>query len=329
VRILEGPRPAREDALRGARPTRRAARADAANEIRSLLVPIDLSPSSTRVVRRASLLPLGAGGRINLLHVIPGDLPTRSRRLAFEEARTILAREANRLSKSLPKTSSVGHTVTVGSPAAEIADAAARTKAELIVMGRGAGRPVRDIFLGSTAERVVRQGKLPVLVVRLASRGRYGRPALGLDLDKTADGVITTALRVLGPSPPRLTIVHAYDVPYLGMTYASRSGEEIEGGWQQYRREAVVEIASILARALPGAARSPGGLPAFRTYVRYGAPRSVIKAAVKKMDADLLVLGTHAYAGLSHAFLGTVAGDVLREVSCDVLVVPPRGARPA
>ena len=55
--------------------------------------------------------------------------------------------------------------------------------------------------------------------------------------------------------------------------------------------------------------------------------RSVIKAAVKRIDADLLLLGTHAYAGMSRAFLGTVAGDVLRNVSCDVLVVPPRHAR--
>jgi len=27
---------------------------------------------------------------------------------------------------------------------------------------------------------------------------------------------------------------------------------------------------------------------------------------------------------LAQIFLGTVAGDVLREVACDVLVVPPR-----
>jgi nucleotide-binding universal stress UspA family protein len=48
----------------------------------------------------------------------------------------------------------------------------------------------------------------------------------------------------------------------------------------------------------------------------------VIKRAIKKADTDLLVLGTHGYSGLAHVFLGTVAGDVLREVTCDVLIVP-------
>jgi nucleotide-binding universal stress UspA family protein len=48
----------------------------------------------------------------------------------------------------------------------------------------------------------------------------------------------------------------------------------------------------------------------------------VVERAVKKADSDLLVLGTHGYSGVAHAFLGTVAGDVLRAVACDVLVVP-------
>jgi nucleotide-binding universal stress UspA family protein len=54
----------------------------------------------------------------------------------------------------------------------------------------------------------------------------------------------------------------------------------------------------------------------------------VISKAVKKADTDLLVLGTHGYSGVAHMFLGSVAGDVLRDVTCDVLVVPPRPKKP-
>jgi nucleotide-binding universal stress UspA family protein len=68
----------------------------------------------------------------------------------------------------------------------------------------------------------------------------------------------------------------------------------------------------------------PGDAPAWRTHVRYGSPRTVIERAVEKADTDLLVLGTHGYSGVAHAFLGSIAGDVLREVACDALVVPPR-----
>ena len=40
--------------------------------------------------------------------------------------------------------------------------------------------------------------------------------------------------------------------------------------------------------------------------------------------SGILALGTHGYTGLERAFLGTVAGDVLRAVKCDVPLVPPR-----
>ena len=62
----------------------------------------------------------------------------------------------------------------------------------------------------------------------------------------------------------------------------------------------------------------------WRAYVRAGTPRTVIPKLVEQLHADVLVLGTRGRVGLAYAFLGTVAGDVLRDVSCDVLVVPPR-----
>ncbi len=62
----------------------------------------------------------------------------------------------------------------------------------------------------------------------------------------------------------------------------------------------------------------------WKTHVRSGSPRSVVERTAVKTKADLLVLGTHGYSGAALVFLGTVAGDVLREVPCDVLVVPPR-----
>lgn len=40
-----------------------------------------------------------------------------------------------------------------------------------------------------------------------------------------------------------------------------------------------------------------------------------------------LLVQTRNRTGIAHTFLGTVAGDVLRDVACDVLVVPPTDRR--
>jgi nucleotide-binding universal stress UspA family protein len=294
--------------------------------LRSVLVPIDLSPLKDRVLRRALSLPIAAGGTIALLHVVPKRLPIDARRQAEKDARHALAAEATHLLKARPDVS-IEDRVSVGAPAAEIAERALRVNADLVVMGRGAGRVFRDSFLGSTAERVIRQTRMPVLVVRSAMRTPYRRPALGIDLDEAAAPVLRMLFRVIPPPRPPVTIVHAYDAPYLGMVYASLSKAEAEDEDDRHCRTAAPKIAELVARALRTQKRKPSDAPEFRTYVRYGDPRSVIKNAVRKLGTDLLLLGTHGHAGVAHVFLGTVAGDVLRDVPCDVLVVSPRRAR--
>jgi nucleotide-binding universal stress UspA family protein len=41
---------------------------------------------------------------------------------------------------------------------------------------------------------------------------------------------------------------------------------------------------------------------------------------VGRLSADLLVAGTHGRTGVAHAFLGSVAEDLLHQAHCDVLV---------
>jgi nucleotide-binding universal stress UspA family protein len=188
-------------------PTARRSRASdaavrASSELHSLLVPIDLTPSSDRVLGRLALLPLAADARVTLLHVVPASLPRGEQRRAERDARNALASEVRHLRKQLPKKVRLDTSVQAGSPARVIAEDAAKARPELIAMGRGGGGTLRDSFLGSTAERVLRQARLPVLVVRLAPRAAYRRPALALDLDEAAHEAVRLLLLVLPPPRP-------------------------------------------------------------------------------------------------------------------------------
>lgn len=307
--------------------TKRKAQRDtsesASGGFHSLLVPLDFTPVSDRVLGRVSLLPLADDARVTLLHVVPGSLPVRAQRRAERDARKALADEARHLRKQVHAKVGVEPLVKVGAAAKEIAGCAAAVKAELIVMGRGRGRALRDAFLGSTAERVVRQAQLPVLVVRLAPRAAYRRPALALDLDQAAHEVVRLMLLVLPPPRPRVEVIHAFDDPYQGFVYRSLSEDDAEERRDELRAGATRELAKLLAAALVKANVRSEDAPSWKTHVRYGSPRIVVEKAMKKADTDLLVLGTHGYSGAAYAFLGTVAGDLLRAAKCDVLVVPP------
>ena len=293
---------------------------------RSVLVPIDLGPISDRILGRLALLPLAEGARLTLLHVVPGNLTARARRNAESDARDALAAEVRHLSTSPPKAVRVEPVVAAGAVAKEIGAHATDAGAELIVMGRGGGRSLREAFIGSTAERVVRQAHLPVLVVRLRARGSYRRPCLALDLDHAADSVVRVMLRVLPPPRPRVVVVHAFDIPYEGLIYPSLSGDHADETREELQLRATQKLANLLGEALAEADVQPGGGPLWKMHVRYGSPRMVVEKVMKRHDTDLLVLGTRGYSGAAYVFMGTVAGRLLRAATCDVLVVPP--ARP-
>jgi nucleotide-binding universal stress UspA family protein len=292
----------------------------------SLLVPVDLSPNSDRVLSRVALLPLADDADLTLLHVVPESLAVAEQREAARDADQALAEEARHLRNSLPKNVRIKTLVKVGSSAKEIGATATQRAPELIVMGRGGGRTLRDALLGSNAERVIRHAKLPVLVVRRPARTAYRRPALALDLDHAAHEVVRLMLRVLPLPRPPVDVVHAYEIPYQGMIYPSLTHDEIATMKAEFQLRANSDLTKLLSTGLAAANIPVAQAPYWRKHVHHGPPRSVVEKAVKKANTDLLVLGTRSNSGSAFVFLGTVAGDLLREVNCDVLVVPPRKA---
>src|SRR5689334_4571915 len=64
------------------------------------------------------------------------------------------------------------------------------------------------------------------------------------------------------------------------------------------------------------------GLPS-QTPLRQGTIWTVISDVVERNEIDLLVLASHGRHGISRMFLGSVAEDVFRNVSCPVLTVGP------
>ncbi|MBI3848850.1 MAG: universal stress protein [Verrucomicrobia bacterium] len=55
--------------------------------------------------------------------------------------------------------------------------------------------------------------------------------------------------------------------------------------------------------------------------VRIGRPYAEIIHTAKEWDIDLIIIATHGYTGLKHAFLGSTAERVVRQAPCPVLTV--------
>lgn len=62
----------------------------------------------------------------------------------------------------------------------------------------------------------------------------------------------------------------------------------------------------------------------FFAHARIGKPADEILGLAAELGADLILIGTHGFTGLSRLVMGSVAERVVREAGCPVLVARPK-----
>jgi universal stress protein E len=67
------------------------------------------------------------------------------------------------------------------------------------------------------------------------------------------------------------------------------------------------------------------GIDEKHTIVEEGLPEDVIAETARKLDAELVVLGTIGRTGISAALIGNTAEHVIDRLNCDVLALKPAG----
>ncbi len=281
--------------------------------MRSLVVATDFSARSHRALRRAVLLAQTTGATMTLLHVVDDDQPAQ----LVEITRAASAELLDEQARALREADGVACTpeIALGEPFEAIAATAARTGAGLVVIGQHRREILRDMFVGTTAERTIRATALPVLMVQSAPAGPYRGILAATDLSDSA----ARALAAAGDLGLAAGAVVAALYIYASGSALARAGLTDEAVRAAERQEAV-QAAAELDRFLAGHPLAP----ADRT-VRpdHAGIAGEICATATRLGADLLVLGTRRHWGLTSLLLGSVSGEVLRLAPCDVLAVPP------
>jgi len=146
-------------------------------KVKKILVPTDFSEFSYRAVEYASELCGFFKARLILIHVkeLYPYGPEESFMILYNDGglRETLTRKIEKevLSLKNKKIETEGHFL-IGEPYSEIIDCAKKWEVDMIVMGTHGRKGLSHLFLGSTAERVVRLAPCPVLVVKEGSEKR-------------------------------------------------------------------------------------------------------------------------------------------------------------
>lgn len=135
------------------------------------LVAHDLGPCGEAAAFAGARIAAGVGARLHLLNVHPVELRnpyerTGEETFAIEERKRAGLRAcAERLKTAFPNLD-VELEVLAGTPTKRIVEEAERLGADQIVVGTHGRRGLSHVMLGSVAEAVVHESKVPVLVVK-------------------------------------------------------------------------------------------------------------------------------------------------------------------
>jgi nucleotide-binding universal stress UspA family protein len=294
--------------------TQRATESGGAMRRLRLLAATDLSSRSDRALRRAGLLAAACGADLVLMHAVDDDQP---RSLIEAESREALRLLRDQMT-ALPELHALNARPAIeeGDPFDAILRAAEAHAADLILLGEHRRRLLRDIFVGTTLERVMRHAARPVLMVNAAPAGAYRQVLAATDLSPHALHALQAAERLGLLDGAALTVMHAFEPPALGpLALADVPAAAVASHESAAAREAAAALDGFVTEALPGRDTA-------RRVVR-GQPAGAIRDMVARLHPDLLVLGTAGAGMLRRAVLGSVAAEVIGRVGCDALVVPP------
>ena len=145
---------------------------------RRILHSTDFSAASAPAFQRAAMLAKACRVPLVLLHVMTppspfigeGTTPHTYAELLLLARRSARKRLTALLTRARRQGIRAQAVFVEGLPAEEILRATRRARADLVVIGTHGRSGVSRLFMGSVAERVVRESRVPVLTVRAHTR---------------------------------------------------------------------------------------------------------------------------------------------------------------
>jgi len=290
--------------------------------IQTILAATDFSADAHRAVRRAALLAGSHGARLQLLHVMEADAleELRERLRLAVDVRQGLHDDAQRRLEALAEEvrETVGSRPQCLVRTGNVLDeaVAAADYADLLVLGAHGTSQMRDLLLGTTAERLLLKSRRPMLVVKGEPQSSYRKVLVPVDFSVHSLATLRFAWQIAPAA--HVKIFHAYENPYEGkLVQADVSAGIIEQFLMESRDQALANIANLIDKAVPADSQ-------VSSSIERGDAKFLIPAEAVKLGADLIVIGKHGRSLLGEFFLGGATRATVARATCDVLVVPDR-----
>jgi nucleotide-binding universal stress UspA family protein len=273
--------------------------------MKKIIVPIDFSEHSEYALQAAANLAKKNNAEVLALHMLEMSdvLLTKSDSEQQQKAMFFLKLVEQKfetfLDKSYLKEIRVTPIIKHFKVFSELNDVAKENNADLIVMGSHGASGVKEFFVGSNTERVVRYADVPVLVIKnKISNIDFGTVVFVTNFDESCVKSYLKAVKMFDVLGTKLKLLYV-NLP----NELFRSSVEIEK-----------KIAEFLMKA-------DGNLDKLND-VAYQADYTVEQGVMNysnKVGADLIAISTHGRKGVSHFFAGSIGEDLVNHSSLPVI----------
>lgn len=271
--------------------------------MKKILVPCDFSEPAINAYRQALDVAAQLGATVHLLHVIEPPVLNDTllmARLYFEEEEMneskskaeaqlvdLIKRNKNELVKN-------EFEVKFGSVADTVQEQIEEKEIDLVIMGSKGASGLKEFFIGSNAEEVVRQSPVPVLIVK----NYYSQPIRKIVFPNTLDTEHQEDLAM------KVKELQDFFKAKLCIVYISVGSQfEDEGTIRQH-------LSQFAKRYM------------FKDYTinihHHVSTEKGIIEFTKVVSGDMVALGTHGRKGLVRFIKGSVAEDIVNHIDCPI-----------
>lgn len=306
--------------------------------LRMMVVGFDFSKPALEAVRVSVDLARRSGARVRLLTALPGHLqssillalepdPSPSE-TPYEYESRLQEHAAAHIRNALAEIAldgvdfDIDLSLYTGSrkPFARLLAAADRHQADLVVVGATGQGKLQRFLVGSTAEKLVRKSRFPVLVVK-PGHAQFLRVMCAVDFSEASRVALEWAAAIASLADGEVHIVHVSE------PVVSPQVEALVG----IGRLAAVEVERLRAEALAYARVKMGeltgeiafGTAAVSIHFLEGHPDFEIVKQAEELNADLVCMGSLGRDWIQGMVIGNTAERVLRSLPASVLAVKP------
>jgi nucleotide-binding universal stress UspA family protein len=298
------------------------------NDLRKMLVAIDFSDFSKQALNYALTLAEKFDVEITLIHVIQPTIipetlmvttePEVDMRMVPKAQEMLESLRRNTIDPAIPSTA----IVQMGEPWEKIIEEAKMQCSDLIITASHGYSGLKDILLGSTAERVVRHAPCSVLTIRPAAAHAKSRSVQAIRLKKflvpvdfsaASKMALVYAATLANKFGAEIVLEHVIETDRLQVVLGHvphrasvAEGKIVKDAEDVLTRFGQQDIVSDISRQI---------------VVKVGRPFKVITDTAETLRVDLILLTSWGREDLKRPLLGSTVERVVRHAHCAVWTI--------